>query len=240
LPEILPREKITSGHLIDNDYDSEEVAEMNMMPERFSSTKSALDSDRIFYFTLDFGKRLDYFSKNDFEISIFAGFQYWREEYDAYGLTILEDPYDVFGGVGSTLPRQLLVISDTVEWRSARLGLDAAYKATPKLRFFGSAVYIPYTDMHNEDSHHLRQEMEDLGPVPNAIFDGDGYGFQGEINASYNIFKSFEAIVGARYWKLKSDGTFKDAPVSFFPTKQTFNDLDTTRYGLTLTLRYAF
>ncbi len=85
--------------------------------------------------------------------------------------------------------------------------------------------------MHNEDSHHLRP---DLSPVPNIIMDGSGYGFQGELNVSYEIWKNFIATLGFRYWTLMSDGDIAFTAADGTSGSETLNDLDSIRYGLTV------
>jgi len=230
--------EIRSGNQFDNDYYSEEYAKELGGPERFSATESDIRGDRIQYVTLDFGKYIYATMDDSFKFSLFAGLQYWKERYDAYGGTVLEDPYGDWEGFED--PKHLLVLSNEVEWRSIRLGATADYKVFDRLSFSGTAVLIPYTDMHNEDSHTLRTEFEDLGDVPNVIMDGNGWGYQTEINAIFNVTESFNITLGGRYWRLMSDGDLLHGPASEDPATLKLNDLDTERYGVTLGINYTF
>ena len=99
---------------------------------------------------------------------------------------------------------------------------------------------IPYTDMHNEDSHLLRTSVSDLGPTPNIIMDGSGYGFEGEIGFKYLFSDNLTAAFDIRYWKLMSDGEITLGPQSNSPSTFPLNDLDTYRFGVNAGIRYTF
>ncbi len=162
------------GDLIDDDYLSQEFADFLGGPTRFSRTQSSIDGADNFYTTLDIGKNVATFDDGRGAFGLFAGAQYWREKYKAYGVNVLEDQYDIYGGTGQLIPASTLAISNKVEWISARVGVNVDHRHhNGKLRLSGDLALIPYADMHNEDSHHLR---EDLAPGANIIMDGDGYG----------------------------------------------------------------
>ena len=69
--------------------------------------------------------------------------------------------------------------------------------------------------------------------------DGDGWGWQGDIELVYAFARNWAAFLGFRYWMLNSDGdvTFKcgDGESLTFP----LNDLGTVRYGVTAGITYT-
>ncbi len=101
-------------------------------------------------------------------------------------------------------------------------------------------MFIPYTDMHNEDSHLLRTDPADLGAVPNIIMDGDGWGFQGEIGVAYLFAPRWIAALDFFYWTLMSDGDITLGPSTGSPSTFPLNDLDTYRYGVAAGITYRF
>ena len=176
-------------------------------------------------------------SRADFEV----GYQHWKEAYLTRGLTTLA----CTGAFGACLPLGVDslpgvdVIDNEVAWNSFRVGVNGSARITDRLSLSGEAVAVPYTNMHNDDSHFLRT---DLRPVPNIIMDGDGYGFQGEINLDYEILSNSRLVasLGFRYWSLMSDGEMTFEAVDGTSTTFPLNDLDTDRYGATVALTYRF
>ena len=154
--------EITNGTLIDDDFFSDALVMPFGLPNRFSHTESVIEKVDVFYFSVDIGRELWRFLRNRGSLSIFGGIQYWKEEYDAFGVNQLEDPF-FRTGLGQIVPRNTLALSNDVEWSSVRVGAIVSYDVWDKLNILMEGTIIPYSDMHNEDSHHLRA---DLGPVP--------------------------------------------------------------------------
>jgi opacity protein-like surface antigen len=158
------------------------------------------------------------------------GYSYWTEENEAYGA------YSLLTGA-QTVSTATQVINNKVEWHSFRLGALAEFPLNDRLNLTADVAFIPYADMHNEDSHLLRG---DLGAVPNIIMDGSGLGFQGEVGLAYDLTQNLEAALGFRYWNLQGDGDITFAPNMAGTSTWPLNDFDTFRYGISADLTYGF
>lgn len=215
--------QIGDGNLRDDDFLAGQVL--------FSSTDSVIADTDVFYVTLDVGRPIRRRGRDS--LSAFVGFQYWREEYKAFG---------VFNRLTSvqTVPTSTAAFTNEVEWLSFRLGAIALIQLTRSLNLSIDAVFIPFTDMQNEDSHHLRTDPGDLGPVPNIIMEGRGWGFQGEAKLGYEIIPDLIASLGFRYWTMMSDGDITFGPNTASPVTLPLNDLDTVRWGVTAGIVYTF
>ncbi|RUV56766.1 MAG: hypothetical protein E5V25_08120 [Mesorhizobium sp.] len=82
-----------------------------------------------------------------------------------------------------------------------------------------------FTRLDGKDRHHLRPE---INPVPE---DGDGHGLQLEAVLNYKVTDFFNIGVGARYWRVASDGSahFEDTPSNGSPQ---VDDWKAERYGM--------
>ncbi len=217
--------QIGDGNLRDDDFFAGQVLS--------SSTDSVIAHTDVFYVTLDVGRPI--LSGPSGSLSPIVGFQYWREEYEAFGV------FNRLTGV-QTVPTSTAVITNKVEWLSIRLGAIALIRLTPPpgLSLSIDAVFIPFTDMHNDDSHLLRTSPADLGPAPNIIMDGSGWGFQGDAKLGYEIIPDLIPSIGFRYWTMMSDGDITFGPNTASPATLPLNDLDTIRWGVTAGIVYKF
>ena len=219
-------EEIGDGNLRDDDFGAGQVLT--------SSTDSIIPDTDLFYLTVDVGREVLRFRGEKGSLSLFVGFQYWTEEYEGFGV------FDRLTGAQS-VSTSTPVITNEVEWWSLRVGATGTYKMNDKVSWSADVAFIPYTDMHNEDSHLLRTDPADLGPVPNIIMDGDGWGFQGEIGVVYLFASNWKASLDFRYWALFSDGDIVFGPNSTTPSASLpLNDLDTYRYGVAAGITYRF
>ena len=218
--------EIGDGNLRDDDFNSAQVL--------ISSTDSIIPDTDLFYVGFDIGREVAEFDNRRGSLSLFAGFQYWREEHSGFGL------FDRLTNT-QTVPTSTQVFRNEVEWKSFRLGATGSYKMDDEVTWTADLAFIPYTDMHNEDSHLLRTSLADLGPTPNIIMDGDGYGFQGEIGVAYHFAPNWTAKFDVRYWTLMSDGDIVFGPNSTTPSAELpLNDLDTYRFGINARVNYVF
>jgi len=213
------------GNLRDDDFNVGQVL--------FSSTDSAIPDTDIFYLTVDVGKQIINIDQDRITLSLFTGFQYWREEHEATGLFNLLTNQQ-------TRTSDVSVISNVVEWKSFRLGALGTYKANERMGWTFDLAFVPYTDMHNEDSHLLRTATTSLGPAPNVIMDGSGFGVEGAIGFIYSLTSNWIAVVDLRYWQLMSDGDITLGPEANSTSTFPLNDLNTVRYGINAGIRYVF
>jgi outer membrane protease len=199
----------------------------------FSSTDSAVPDSDLFYFTLDVGREIINLGNGRLSVSLFTGYQYWQEEYQAFGL------YNLLTGQ-QTRTDDVAVISNVVEWQSLRVGVLGAYSPDSRTTWTVDLAFIPYTSMHNEDSHLLRTGASSLGPAPNVIMDGSGYGFEGAIGLVYYLTPRLASVFDFRYWRLTSDGEITLGPNADSTSTFPLNALNTVRYGVNAGLRYSF
>ena len=100
------------------------------------------------------------------------------------------------------------MISNKVRWRALRVGFAGQF-VFGRARLAVDVAAVPYARFYNEDSHHLRAQPVGsspfaLGPVPNIIDEGEGFGVQSDLELRYEIARRTELGVGLRYWYLKA------------------------------------
>jgi hypothetical protein len=181
--------RIDSGAFEDEDFDLGQV--------KSSDTTSAVPQGRIGYGMVDVGRHW-VLREGTVSLGVFAGFAQWTEGYDAFGAT------DHIGAIGGDMSGDVNVVSNKVRWRALRVGVAGEF-VMRRARLMLDLAAVPYAEMRNEDSHHLRA---DLGPVPNIIDKGDGWGVQLDAELRYEIARRTELGIGARYWYMEvRDGT---------------------------------
>ena len=206
---------IYKGNLNDSDYDLGQV--------KSSETNSSVHDGRLGYVTVDGGYDV-WQPAGGAAVGFFGGVQYWTEQVNANGLSQVVNP-----GGSPNLGSNVNVITNQVYWASLRAGLALRSQLGEKFRLAAKLAAVPYTVMANDDSHHLRS---DLGSTPNITMDGSGHGYQLDAEARYAIYKSLDLGLGVRYWKLKASGDVRFGGAVTVP----LNDLESTRYGVTLSL----
>lgn len=238
---------VDSGLLIDDDYLSAEGAAKygttQQGTHRFSRTHSDVSDDSLSYFQLELG----YSAKkvpDRYSLELRAGYEQWREQYEAYGLTQIEC-------TGSDLPEPLCapvgfsgfyntkVITNEVTWKSIYFGLDGSINVTTKILMSGVIILHPFADMENEDIHHLR--ANELGQNPSFAMSGDGLGYNFEARLGYVFSKQGSLSILYRYWHREvNDGTWTvygpNGEVGF----AKLNKLESTRKGPAMEFYYSF
>jgi hypothetical protein len=204
---------IHGGNLNDSDYFAGQV--------KFSETNSSITDGDLAYMTLDAG--YDFVNSWRSSFGVFGGFNYSNERVVASGLT------SVVPAGAPGIPNNVAGITNDAKWYSLRLGVTGRVRIGDRFNLSATVAAVPYTRLHNDDSHHLRT---DLGPTPNITMQGNGYGGQAEAEARYALFKYTDIGLGVRYWKLKATGDIQFAGSSSLP----LNDFQSARYGATLSL----
>jgi hypothetical protein len=206
---------ITGGSFRDEDFLVGQVA--------FSDTTSTVKGNGLLYATIDIGRDLWRFKNGT--AGLFVGYHYWRERLDAYGIldTLSSPPV-------MDAPESVLVITNETTWQSLRVGFAAAAHVGPKTRFSFDAALVPYAHVRDEDSHWLRTNV--LGPTPNIIMEGEGYGFQLELELRHALQAAWELGAGLRYWWLRSEDGTRKVPGLTLP----LTELESQRFGITLSL----
>jgi hypothetical protein len=210
--------RINTGSFDDEDYLAGQF--------KFLDTTSSVTEGTIGYGTIDLGLIPWARDGGRSTLGVFLGFNQWTEEVDAYGVTQTEDPLGLGAG---DLPNSVLVLSNKAIWKSLRIGLAADFALGERARLIADLAFIPYGKVRNEDSHHLRQDPSDLGPVPNVIKEGVGTGVQLDLELRYPVVRRTTLGAGLRYWYLKATHGTDNTD---FPLVELVSE----RFGLTLGL----
>ena len=217
--------RITRGYFDDEDYRAGQV--------KFSDTTSSMRDGRIGYGMIDLGHHW-VLREGAISLGVFGGFGQWTEEYHAYGAT------DHLGFIGGDIDNSVNVISNKVRWRALRVGFSGQF-VFGRARLAVDVAAVPYAKFYNEDSHHLRAQPVGsspfaLGPVPNIIDEGEGFGVQSDLELRYEIARRTELGVGLRYWYLKAREGTTDF-TNFANGETPIVEFYTVRTGVTVSLR---
>jgi hypothetical protein len=213
--------QINTGTLTDQDFFFSRTG-VPLMTQTVTATDGKLN-----YASIDLGREM--WKAGLATFSLFAGYQYWNEKIDGHGFS------DSFGPLG--VPPSVLVISNNLTWQSLRLGGDMRFVRGHQ-RIVVDVALVPYAKYRNEDSHYLRQDPSDLGPVPNVIANGHGWGAQAEAEWRIAVpqLNGLELGVGYRYWRLESQKGDQSQAGFTFPITELWSE----RHGLTLSLNKSW
>jgi hypothetical protein len=212
------RGNVGVGDVRDASFDDEDYAAGQV---KVSDTTSEVRGERLSYFTLDAGRELWRNAGGSARLEGFIGFQQWSETLDAYGAEATVGPISV--------PDETLAITNDVTWRSLRAGLGLRMQFGSTTRLTADLALVPYSEVRNEDSHHLRAN---LGPTPNVITTGTGGGFQLDVELRHEVRRRTEIGIGLRHWHLRST----DAEVTLAGVTVPVNEIETRRTGITATV----
>lgn len=210
--------EVGKGSFDDEDYAAGQV--------KFSDTTSAIRGDRLSYFSLEAGREVWRSASGGVRLAAYGGFQQWSEVLEAYGADATVGTIDV--------PDRVLVITNDVRWRSLRAGFLAQVGFAGATSFVADVALIPYSEVRNEDSHHLRG---DLGPTPNVITTGEGGGVQVDLELRHAIRPRLDVGIGLRHWHLRAT----DAEVRLGGSRPLpVKEIETRRTGATLSAAYRW
>jgi hypothetical protein len=175
----------------------------------FSNTDSSLKKSDLRYASLDIGWGAEYLTFGRLQFLPFIGYGYWHDGVGIWGLTELPD--DFGGAVVGVPPGTVLFTTSqkvgayTATWNMARLGVEASFAFTSQLGLTVDAAFVPYGQGNGDDSHLLRQDQ--LGPKPNVLNRGHGYGTQIDAMVHYQVNDALSVGIGGRYWYIDASGT---------------------------------
>ena len=239
--------EIDSGTLIDDDYLSADGAGLYGVTSTsdilFSRTESPISEQDVSYYELKFGRRLNTASIPGLTLDAFAKYQYWKERYDAFGVTQITciAPGVLCNTEGESSFEDTNVITNTSQWQSLFLGLQGTFEILPGLNLKGSVAYSPRSQVTNNDIHQLRS---DLRYDPSISIQSTGSGYNYEVELNYNFWRNWSAFVGYRAWELSTNNDdnavefFDESGVSGFGTK--LNNIQIKRDGITAGIGYNF
>lgn len=235
---------VDDGTLVDDDYVSSFGSTFYGTSvsgsHRFSRTDSQINDGELWYVTMDLGMPVASLFDGALTVDGYMGFQHWREKYVAQGVLQVECTAI---GVLCNAPGTLSfvgqdVITNTVDWDSVRVGVDAAMSFWDRLSVYANGVVIPYTNVEGEDIHHLRT---DLRKDPSFTLTGTGWGYQLEGGVGLRISGGVFVTAGYRYWRLTiENGEWRNHPTNSAPSTFNLNDYDSTRHGATFGVVYRF
>jgi hypothetical protein len=232
---------LRGGEFVDRDYTDGQWT--------WSDTTSEIRGDNLRYATVDVGMSYE-LPRYGVRLGGFVGYHYWREKMTAYGLVCNADDYGQHYSkctAGSLdIPYDTAVIGYEPSWHAMRVGLDARFRIGERWSVSGEAALIPIAWLDNKDSHLLRQDMPSpanhwtgLGPAPNILTKGIGWGGMGEIFVNYEVTPNIEFGAGLRYWGInayKGDVTFGPS----FNHNYSLDYFDMSRYGVLAHIKGKF
>jgi hypothetical protein len=223
---------LRGGEMIDRDYYSHQT--------KFSDTTSEIHGNNLRYLTVDFGYSYE-LPRYGVRFGGFVGYHYWHEKMTAYGLRCNADDvppaYSNCYPPGSVpVPYSTAVVIYEPTWHALRIGADARFKIDRRWSVSGEAALIPIAWLDNKDSHLLR---DDLGPVPNVLTKGYGWGGMVEAFINYEVTPNLEAGLGVRYWGINVlKGNVNFGPN--FNQNLQLDNFEMNRYGLLAQLKGKF
>lgn len=188
-----------AGMLLKGKLQDEDFFPPNTMP--YSSTDSRLNDGTMAYASIDLG--YSFIRQPGLRIGAFAGYHYLDQTLNAFGC-VQTAANDMICGGG--VPETIKIISQNNHWNSVRVGLDARIALGEGFSLNLDAAWLPYVKLNGADTHWLR-----IGNYPGAFTgplpeDGKGTGYQLEAALSYAVNPNVSVAVGARYWRMETDG----------------------------------
>jgi hypothetical protein len=225
------------GVLLDDDYD------VTDRQERFSHTRSIVDGSHAFYANGDVGYRVHQWhepmSGTRGFVDVFVGYQYWEEEYEAFGFTGVEGVPPFEPVLPQSLPNSTKGITEKYSFHSARIGARAVVPLGAGFAWRVDGAWFPYTRSELVDIHHLRPDLRQ-DPSGRATAYG-GFGYQLDSAVTYDVWRGLSVEAGYRFWRLDS-GTGR---LTLFNSDGTaarvrLNEIIIERSGPYVGLQYRF
>jgi outer membrane protease len=216
--------KLLSGKMNDEDW----LVFGDSVP--YSNTSSDPVKGSIGYATIDAG--YSFFRGNGFNVGAFVGYNYYRENKQAYGCRQIANQNS---DCVPTIASSVLGITEDDKWNSLRIGLNGVVMVTDRLKLTADAAYLPYVSFRGTDNHLLRTDVANTVSTES----GNGQGVQLESILSYAVTPSFNVGAGGRYWAMWATNDAKtnifgtDCPCQTLPSR-------TERYGGFLEASYKF
>lgn len=231
---------VDQGTLIDEDF-----AQSNRQG-RFSVTRSPVDDGHIFYVNNDIGGRVAEWRQPLFGgapapagagyFDVFIGYQYWREEFVAFGVqgSLLLAPGV---SVNQSEPSSVKFATNEYTRHSLRLGARAQVPLVGGLSLKALAIVSPWTHTDFDDTHHLTTGLRQ----PSVSSASGGLGTQLEAGLSYAIWRGLSTEVGFRYWYFDSgSGEVVTTSTTGAVSRDKLNEAITQRYGPYFGLSWKF
>lgn len=237
---------IGSGLLIDDDYVSAAGAAYYGTTasgaQRISRTNSDIRNSGLYYVNAEFYPEMFSFDIASMPLQLYAGLQYWKEDYSARGVRQIEctdstGPPTFCNPVGFNDYNNLTVISNKMSWTTLYVGARTRLALSQSMSIDFMLNYSPFTYLSNEDTHHLRS---DLRQDPSFSMTGFGQAIDLQLDWRYHFQDQVELSIGYRYWDRKVTNADWYSYSYTGTSAATLLDMHTTRKGLTLGLNMVF
>jgi hypothetical protein len=227
-----------AGVMIDDDF------LLSGRQARFSYTRSNVEGSSL-YATGDVGYRVwewhEPFSGTRGFIDTFVGYQYWAEDYEAFGALGFQH-FPPFAGVPIVsvgIADSVKGITHTYRLHSLRVGARAAVPIGMGFAGrFGTTIF-PYTRTEQTDVHHLRTGLAQ-DPSGRSRANG-GFGFEVDGALTYEVWNGLSVEAGYRFRRIDSGG---GTDTTFFSDGTTgtarLNEIVIERGGPYFGVRYRF
>jgi hypothetical protein len=230
---------IDEGTLVDNDFS------MDGQRGRFSRTTSAVTDDGLLYVNADIGVRVLTWAPEapggPGWLDLLVGYQYWREEYVAFGVRGVQDlaPFGEPGTSEVDIARSVKAFTDDFSWHSVRIGGRARVPLLGRTQLMTTVLFLPWTQSRHEDTHHLR---DDLAQDPSFVSTAEGgFGVQLDGALAYQFASGVAIQLGYRYWHIDSgDGKKITRLAGGGTVRDHLNAVTIERHGPYLELSYRF
>jgi hypothetical protein len=213
---------VTSGKLQDEDFPP--------IFGGYSSTDSQQRDGHLLYGTLDAG--YEWRSEN-LRLGFFLGYLYYSERLNAFGcVQTATNPFICNPPFSSSVN----VISSDATWNAVRLGGNTTWIFGNGLSLTTEFAWLPYARLSGSDFHFLRDNL----PKPVSESAVAVFNVQLEAILNYQFTPNFAAGIGARYWRIGSDGTSGERDLSFAGLPTQSINFRTERYGGFVQASYQF
>ena len=214
--------KLTSGNMNDEDW----VIFNESVP--YSNTSSNVKGD-LAYATIDAGYSV--FKGPNANVGGFVGFNYYRENKQAYGCAQIANG---FSDCVPSISNSVLGIVEDDKWYSFRLGVNGVFTVWDRLKLTADAAWLPFVTFNGIDNHLLRTDVSNTVSTET----GGGQGFQLEAILSYAFANGLNLGAGGRYWSMWAPGAYTNifgtpCPCQTLPVR-------TERYGVFAQASYKF
>lgn len=243
---------IHHGLLIDDDYVSASGSTYYGATvsgaHRISRTHSDVTSSGLYYLSAEYHPEFLKFDMASAPLQLYAGLQYWKEDYIAQGVRQIECT-DATASNGRTFCNATgfngynnqAVISNKVVWTTWYVGAQTQLDLTDSMSLHMTVNYSPFTHLSNEDTHHLRS---DLRQAPSFSMHGFGQAIDLQLAWRYRYQDWLAFGLGYRYWDRKVTRgdwyAYSTDGVSTFTSIAPLGHMRTTRKGVTLELDLVF
>ena len=159
----------------------------------YSSTDSEQRGGALAYGTLDIG--WSWRAERRLRLGIFAGYHHTFERLNGYGCNQTAS----HPGCSVPISTSVHVIKQETNWGAARLGINADWWITDRLRLTTDVAWLPYVHLDAKDTHLLRPDFlgtQNGGGVASVQF---------EAVVNYSLTDALSVGLGGRYWKMQTE-----------------------------------